>query len=76
MLQAGEEDKAAFRDAIRPFIIECAKEYGISEADLMKARETHKPDLTKPCFIGCVYKKFEFVSLYSVTLFNHMSINN
>ncbi|KAJ8719548.1 hypothetical protein PYW08_011723 [Mythimna loreyi] len=56
------DDAEAFREAIKPFVMECAKEHGISEAEITKAKEEHKVNTLKPCFIGCVFKKFEIIN--------------
>ncbi|KAJ8720166.1 hypothetical protein PYW07_012209 [Mythimna separata] len=62
VVRAGEEDAEAFREAIKPFITECAKEHGISWEDIAKAKETHTVSSLKPCFVGCIFKKFEIIN--------------
>nr|WKF45295.1 odorant binding proteins OBP18 [Peridroma saucia] len=54
-----EENKAAFREAIKPIIDECSKEYGVSNDDIDAAKTAGSADAIKPCFLGCVYKKAE-----------------
>nr|AAL66739.1 pheromone binding protein 4 [Mamestra brassicae] len=56
---ASEEDKAAFREAIKPIIEECSKEHGVSTDDIQSAKTAGSAEGIKPCFLGCVYKKAE-----------------
>nr|CAC33575.1 antennal binding protein [Heliothis virescens] len=56
---ASEEEKTAFREAIRPIVEECSKEHGVSHDELKSAQENQNADNIKPCFLGCVYKKSE-----------------
>nr|XP_021194656.2 uncharacterized protein LOC110379339 [Helicoverpa armigera] len=56
---ASEEEKAAFREAIKPIVEECSKEHGVSHDELKSAKDNQNADNIKPCFLGCVYKKAE-----------------
>nr|QCF41936.1 odorant binding protein [Athetis dissimilis] len=59
---AGEEEKAAFRAAIKPIIEECSKDHGVSPDDIESAKAAGSADGIKPCFLGCVYKKAEIIN--------------
>lgn len=67
--KASEEDKVAFREAIKPIIDECSKEHGVSTDEIQSAKTAGSAETIKPCFLGCVFKKAEVVSTIPSWLF-------
>ncbi|XP_075977198.1 uncharacterized protein LOC142977281 [Anticarsia gemmatalis] len=56
-----DEEKAAFREAMAPVIAECSSEHGVSEGDIIAAKEANNAEGIKSCFLGCVMKKTEIL---------------
>nr|WKR38915.1 odorant binding protein 34 [Spodoptera frugiperda] len=56
-----QEANSIFHGAIKPLIVECAKEYGLSQDTLQKNRGPDGLKNLPPCFIGCVLKKFDII---------------
>lgn len=48
---------------MEPIIAACSTEHSVSEGDIAAAKELRYSDNMKPCFIGCVMKKTEIVSI-------------
>nr|ADY17885.1 odorant binding protein [Spodoptera exigua] len=59
---AGEDANSVFQGAIKPLIAECAKEYKLSDEELLKNRGLAGLSNLPPCFIGCVLKKFDIIN--------------
>ncbi|KAJ8720179.1 hypothetical protein PYW07_012222 [Mythimna separata] len=59
---ASEEEKAAFREAVKPIIEECSKEHGVSIDELKAAKAAASADGIDNCFLGCVFKKAEVIN--------------
>ncbi|CAH2090297.1 unnamed protein product [Euphydryas editha] len=51
------DDKENIHAGILPFIVECSKEYGVTEEQIKEAKESGQADSFDPCLIGCIFKK-------------------
>ncbi|KAF9424252.1 hypothetical protein HW555_000645 [Spodoptera exigua] len=54
------DEEAGVRDALRPYVQECADEYGITEEQFEEAKKKASADDIDPCFMSCFLKKAEF----------------
>ena len=52
----------SLRDSLRPVIMACSKEHGVTDADIQAAKDAGSAASIPPCFIACVFKKAGFVS--------------
>ena len=52
----------SLRDSLRPVIVACSKEHGVTDADIQAAKDAGSAASIPPCFIACVFKKAGFVS--------------
>uniref|UniRef100_A0AAU6ND55 OBP9 n=1 Tax=Mythimna loreyi TaxID=667449 RepID=A0AAU6ND55_9NEOP len=59
---ASEEERAAFREAVKPIITACSTEHGVSIDKLKAAKAAASADGIDNCFLGCVYKKAEVIN--------------
>ncbi|XP_068628190.1 B1 protein-like [Battus philenor] len=57
-----EEEIAAIKTGLRPFIAECSKEFGIEEEEIKKAKESGKADSLDPCLFACFGKKMGVIN--------------
>ncbi|XP_050550078.1 uncharacterized protein LOC118267986 [Spodoptera frugiperda] len=49
------------RESLRPVIVACSKEHGVTDEEIQAAKEAGSPASIKPCFIACVFKKAGFL---------------
>ncbi|CAK1582861.1 unnamed protein product [Parnassius mnemosyne] len=56
------EEISAVEDAVHPFAIECGKEFGVTEEQLKKARESGDTSSLDPCLIACFGKKMGLIN--------------
>uniref|UniRef100_A0A1V1WC53 Odorant binding protein 5 n=2 Tax=Mythimna separata TaxID=271217 RepID=A0A1V1WC53_MYTSE len=54
------EEESSLKEALHPFVLECADEYGIPEEKFEEAKAKGSADDIDPCFISCFLKKAEF----------------
>uniref|UniRef100_A0AAU6NDD7 OBP19 n=1 Tax=Mythimna loreyi TaxID=667449 RepID=A0AAU6NDD7_9NEOP len=54
------EEESSLKNALHPFVIECAEEYGIPEEKFEEAKAKGSADDIDPCFMSCFLKKAEF----------------
>nr|QCF41937.1 odorant binding protein [Athetis dissimilis] len=52
----------SLRDALRPVIVACSQEHGVTDAEIQAAKDAGSPETIKPCFIACVFKKAGFIN--------------
>ncbi|XP_022827024.1 uncharacterized protein LOC111356772 [Spodoptera litura] len=59
---ASEDACSIFHAAIKPIVMDCAKEYGLSEDDVKKNRGLDGLKNLPPCFIRCVFNKLDIIN--------------
>nr|WKF45285.1 odorant binding proteins OBP7 [Peridroma saucia] len=52
----------SLRDSLRPVIVACSKEHGVTDADIQAAKDAGSAASIPPCFIACVFKKAGFLN--------------
>ncbi|XP_050550079.1 uncharacterized protein LOC118267988 isoform X2 [Spodoptera frugiperda] len=58
--QSGDEE-AGIKEALRPFVQECADEFGITEEQFEEAKKNGNAGDIDPCFMSCFLKKAKFL---------------
>ncbi|XP_022827157.1 uncharacterized protein LOC111356886 isoform X2 [Spodoptera litura] len=61
-VHATAEEKAAFIEAVKPYVQECSKEHGVTPEDIKSAKAAGNADGINSCFLSCVYKKAEVIT--------------
>uniref|UniRef100_A0A2A4K977 Antennal binding protein n=1 Tax=Heliothis virescens TaxID=7102 RepID=A0A2A4K977_HELVI len=54
------DEESSIKEALHPFVVECAEEYGISEEMFEEAKKKGSAEDIDPCFMSCFLKKAEF----------------
>ncbi|CAG4996594.1 unnamed protein product [Parnassius apollo] len=57
-----KEEISTIESAMRPFVMDCGKEYGVSEEEIKKAKESGNIDSFDPCLFACFMKKIELIN--------------
>ncbi|XP_022826767.1 uncharacterized protein LOC111356592 [Spodoptera litura] len=52
----------SLRESLRPVIVACSQEHGVTDAEIQAAKDAGSPANIKPCFIACVFKKAGFIN--------------
>ncbi|XP_049700401.2 uncharacterized protein LOC110378743 [Helicoverpa armigera] len=54
------EEELSIKEALHPFVVECAEEYGMTEEMFEEAKKKGSAEDIDPCFMSCFLKKTGF----------------
>ncbi|CAH0726969.1 unnamed protein product, partial [Brenthis ino] len=57
-----DEERNKIYAGMLPHILECSKEFGVTEDQLKEAKESGKIGSVNPCLMGCVFKKINVIN--------------
>ncbi|CAH0726968.1 unnamed protein product, partial [Brenthis ino] len=57
-----EEERNKIHAGMLPHVLECSKEFGITEDEIKEAKESDKLGSVNPCLMGCVFKKINLIN--------------
>nr|WHU27531.1 odorant binding protein 11 [Heliconius charithonia] len=57
-----DEERNKIYAGMLPLVLECSKDYGLTEADLKAAKESGSIGSINPCLMACVFKKINVIN--------------
>nr|QCF41939.1 odorant binding protein [Athetis dissimilis] len=57
-----KEDETSLKQVLRPHMLECAEEFGITEEQIEEAKKKGNKHNMDPCFLACMMKKADFMN--------------